>query len=189
MQPRQQVGVVRVHQRVAAAWRQAPPRDRRPRPRRVGGDVDHQLVAPVPVDLRRRHPPAAEVAGLHRVLGVEAIDDRHGAAGVAAPPGRRVVLRRGVEPTSRHAGQVHLRRRARTRPVPALALEVLVERVAEQVGVRRRRWTRRSRTPARPRRPAPDGTPAGSASTRRTSPATFAPAPTRARRADVGRTS
>ena len=127
--------MVGVHQRVAAAWRQAPARRRRPRPRRFGGDVDHQLVAPVPVDLRRRHPSSAQVARLHRVLGVEAIDDRHGAPGVAAPPRRRVVLGRGVEATSGHAGDVHLRRRARARPVPTLALEVLVERVAEEVGV------------------------------------------------------
>ena len=45
--------------------------DRRPRSPRVTGDVDHQIFAPVPVDLGRRHPLPVDVARLHRVLGEE----------------------------------------------------------------------------------------------------------------------
>ncbi len=158
----------------------------RPRAPRRRGDVDRQLLAPVAVDLGDRHPAPVEEAGLHRVLGVVAVDDRHGGRRVGStsrpPCGTRA--RRRARP--RHPGQVHAGGRARAGVVAALAGEVLIERVAEQVACARRRSPRRSRRSAGRRTPAPAGTPGGPAWRRHRWPTTSGPAPSRGRRAACG---
>ena len=133
-------------------------------PHGAGADVDRQLLAPVAIDLGDRDPATVEIPGLHRVLGVVAIDDRHRGTSIGRPAVRRAELGLGVERTPRDARQVHAGGRARAGVVAALAGEVLVERVPEQVRVvgvardgeaveRRARRTRgRARTTPRQRR-------------------------------------
>ena len=133
--PRQQMGVVGVHQRIAAARRQRTTGRGGPRAPRRRGDVDRQLLAPVAVDLGDRHPAPVEEAGLHRVLGVVAVHDRHGRSRVGRPAVRGAELGLRVERTPRHPRQVHAGGRARAGVEAALAGQVLIERVAEQVGV------------------------------------------------------
>ena len=81
--------------------------DRGPRPPRLLGDVDRQVVAPVPVDLRDRDPAPVEEPRLHRVLGVVPVDDRHRGTRVGDPPVRRAELGRRAERATRHPRQVH----------------------------------------------------------------------------------
>ena len=85
-EPRHQVGVVGVHQRVAATRRQATSRHGRPRPPRLLGDIDSELLGPVPVDLGDGDPLPTEVARLHRVLGVVAGEERHGGVRLGGHP-------------------------------------------------------------------------------------------------------
>ena len=105
--------MVGVHQRVAAARRRLGAFDRGPRAPRVVGHVDGQLVAPVAIDLRRRHPLAVEEARLHRVLHPEAVEDR---PAPPRPPAPTVPVRYSggrVELATGHAGEPHLGRRVR----------------------------------------------------------------------------
>ena len=182
----QQVGVVRVHQRVAAAGRDPAPGDGRPRAPRVVGDVDRQVVAPVAVDLGDRDPAAVDEPRLHRVLGPVAVDDRHRRRRVGRPPVGRAVRRSP-------------RRAHRAAPGPGTSASPSTGRRGSHPGGRgsgrtscrtgtcgRRRWPRRSRRSGGRPTPAPAGTTSGPACPRRTSPATSAPAPSRARRAASG---
>ena len=134
-QPRHQVRVIGVHQRVAAARHHRAQIDRGPRAPRIGRDIDRQLPAPVAVHLGDRHPLAVQEPRLHRVLGPVALDDRHGLGVVERPAVGRPVLGHRAEAAQRHAGQPHRRRRVRADGEAALAHQVLFERVAEQVRV------------------------------------------------------
>ena len=106
---------------------------RRPRPPRIRGDVDGDLLTPEAVLLRDGHPAPVDEAGLHRVLGPVPGVDGLGLGRVLRPAGARPVLRSLVEAAAGHAGEPHVG--GRVRPVPEAALEgqVLLVGVAEQV--------------------------------------------------------
>ena len=127
--------MVGVHQGVATAGEERPETDRVPRAPWAIGNVDRQLIAPVAVDSRRTHPLAGEIARLHRVLDEIPIDDRHGVSGGARPPVGGAILGRRGQPSARHPRQPHRRGRMWAIPEATLADHVLLEGVAEQVGV------------------------------------------------------
>ena len=104
LEPRHQVRVVRVHQRVGATRHDRPAFDRRPRPPRLGGDIDRELLAPVPVDLGDGGPLAADEPRLHRVLRPEPLHDRGRSGRVGAPAVGGAVLRRVPELACRARG-------------------------------------------------------------------------------------
>ena len=54
----EQMGVVGVLERIVAAWLEPEVVDGCPWSPRVVGDVDHEVLAPVPVDLGGRQPTA-----------------------------------------------------------------------------------------------------------------------------------
>ena len=129
--------MVRVHLRIEVPRRERSSLDRRPRPPRVACDVDLELVAPVAVDGGGRHPLPADEAGLHGELGPVARQERLRARRIRIPSFGAPVLRCAEQLTSWDAGQEHERRRVWAVEPSALTRHVLLEGVAEQVGVRR----------------------------------------------------
>ena len=108
-----------------------------PRSPRIVGDVDHEVLAPVPVDLGRRHPLAVDMK--RGCIGFSAKKrDEIGTASMRFGDQPSAVRYSGRRRTAvqRHACQEHLGGRVRSVPEPSLADHVLLERVAEQVRVR-----------------------------------------------------
>ena len=126
--------MVRVHPGVATARCQAAILGGGPRTPRVVGDIDGQLLAPVAVDLRCRYPLPVDVARLHRVLCPVALHDGSRVGRVGGPAVGSSVLGRGSQLAQRNSCEVHRRRRMSAAEEAALADEILLEGVAEQVG-------------------------------------------------------
>ena len=128
--------VVRIHLRITIARIDRPRFDGRPRPPRIARYIDAVLVVPVAVDRRNTNPLTIEQSRLERELGPVPGQDRHRFGGVVRPSDGRSILGSAQQLPASHTCEIQTRRRVRAIPVAALSRQVLLETVAEEIGVR-----------------------------------------------------